>query len=245
MKITALLAFWDEPAARLYRCVKSAGLLADHIVAADGPFALFPHTKTVSNSVALGAVKAGAEDGGITFELLKGREWPGQVAKRDAMMKAAAGSDWVFWMDADDVLVECDREGVRKELAETDADALKAERYTPVNPDARWSPDSNGDECQGATTSQPRLFRYLDDMRVEYAHWVYTGALNGKRVTLWGPRDQRIHQHHIPPPCHTKQIAALLLFEHHQTWRSDTYRRRQLAYREATAKQVRETGAEA
>lgn len=239
MKLTANLVFWDEPAKDLYAWAKSIGQLADRIVAADGPFALYPHDDVHSSDVALAALRDGAADSGTELHLLEGREWEGQVAKRDAVIKASEPTDWVFWSDADERIVTCDKPAVLEALASNDSvDSYCIYRTTPANPEARWEPDSFPGEREGQTTILPRMYRYLDHMAVVKQHWCYIGFKGDKGISYWGPVETYL-------PAKQADIPIdVLHFEHLQTWRSDEYRERQLDYRSATADQVSRQGVE-
>lgn len=240
MKITAMLVFWDEPAPVLYEWAKSIGQLADRIVAADGPFALYPHDDVRSSDVALAALGDGAKDSGTELYLLEGREWDGQVAKRDAVIKACEPTDWVFWSDADERISTCDRQAVLDALAQDNGvDSYCIYRTTPANPDARWEPDSFPGEREGQTTILPRIFRYLEHMAVVQAHWCYVGFKGDHALCYWGQADGYLMAKQADIP------SEHLHFEHLQTWRSDQYRERQLSYREKTKLQVGREGVEA
>lgn len=239
MKLTANLVFWDEPASVLYEWAHSIGQLADRIVAADGPFALYPHDDVKSSTVALAALRDGAKDSGTELHLLEGREWEGQVAKRDAVIKASEPTDWVFWSDADERISTIDRPAVLDVLASTDSvDSYCVYRTTPANPEARWQPDSFPGEREGQTTILPRIYRYHEQMAVIKAHWCYIGFKNGRGISYWGPVDTYL------PAKQAEIPSESLHFEHLQTWRSDAYREKQLDYRKATADQVSGQGVE-
>ena len=234
-----MLVFWDEPPDVLYEWSKSAGQLADRIVAADGPFSLFPHDSVESPQECINALLQGAVESGAGLTRLEGREWAGQVEKRDAVIKACQDSEWVFWMDADERIRLCDLEHVHWALSNTRADAIITARYTPPNPDARWAPDSTTDEREDETFLHPRIFRSLDNMGVERCHWGYVATKNGKPVTYWAGMPNRVE---VPQAAIGEEW---LLFEHRQTWRSDQYRADQLEYRRRVALQVAQVGAEA
>lgn len=238
MKITCMLVFWDEPAKVLYEWAKSMGQLADHIVAADGPFALYPHDEVASDPIALAAIREGAKDGGAELTLLEGREWEGQVDKRNTVAQACGPTDWVFWSDADERITTCDRKAVRQALEDTAAEAVHAYRTVPPNPDARWKVDSFPAEAEGQTTILPRIFRYYDGINVIRAHWCWVGNRDGTPIYYWGMADGH----------HAARVGELpvetLHFSHLQTWRSDAYRKRQLLYRANVAVQIQDEGAE-
>lgn len=230
VRIAAALCWFDEPAARLYQCVKTAGRLADVIVAVDGPYAQYPHTRCVSPDVQHQAVADGAHDAGVEL-VCDAREepWTGQVAKRDhAIRSAAASADWVFPLDADETIAECDGTAVRAELAALDPDvaAVSVARFTPANGDRR--PNSQPGEIANGTQTYPRLLRALPGLHVEREHWHYVA--DGP-VTLWGP--------HAPyPMARSHTLQARLVFHHHQLFRDPSERDRQREYRTAVAREV-------
>lgn len=235
--LTAMLIFWDEPPGRLRAWAKSVGQLADRIVAADGPFVDYAHARAKSPAKAIRALEQGAEEAGVELEIIPGRIWEGQRSKRDFLLKRCVelGTDWLFWSDADELITECDPSAIRAELAASDADVFKVWRHTPTNSKARWRPDATADEKEGESLRLSRIFRVLDGMEIAGVHWLYTGLRPGTelriafvvgaaQIPIWWFRE-------FDQEAEVAELIAPLQFEHRQTWRSDGYRQRMLAYR--------------
>jgi hypothetical protein len=235
--LTAMLIFWDEAPGRLRAWAKSVGQLADRIVAADGPFADFDHARVSSRPEAIRALELGAKEAKTELEVIPGRTWEGQRAKRDFLLKRCVelGTDWLFWSDADELITECDPQAVKAELAASDAEVFRAWRYTPPNPKARWRPDATADEAPDHNLLLSRIFRALDEMEIVGVHWLYRGRRSGgteARVAfVVGAAQMPAWFREFDQPANRAELLAPLLFEHRQTWRSDGYRKRMLAYR--------------
>lgn len=243
-----MLVFYDEPPDRLYACVTSALRLADFVVAADGPFADFPHERARTQPAAIDALRAAGGDALSLIEgselasgLIEPRPWAGQVAKRQAVMTAAEfqRAEWVFPIDSDELLMEVDRVAVNDELAITKADTLLVPRYTPENDDARWEPRSTSWERPGEVETYPRLFRVYPEMKVGPSHAVYSGIKGEERVCLWGPHDGAPW-----PMAPADELRSTLRFHHFQTWRSDDYRAKMDTYSALRTEAWSETGRE-
>lgn len=253
MKIVAKLIFWDESPARLRRWAKSIGQLADCIVAVDGPFAAYPHRKVESDRACYAALQRAAEESDTELHIIHGREWAGQVEKRDRALGycRAVEADWIIWSDADELIVECDVPAIRAELAATSPEVhgYRAKRFTPKNENGSWKADSTtaGHE-EDITLLHPRILRCLDEMRVVERHWCWVGRNREWRrwVAFWA-EVQGGFPKNPDAMCGEAVIETLqaeLLFEHYQTWRSKSYRKRMEVYR-AVAENERDVGAEA
>lgn len=237
MRIAAMLAWYNEPAAQLYKCVSTAAQLADTIIAAEGPYAQYPHHGQRSNSVQHQAVTDAAHDARATLVQTSRHEWEGQVAKRNHMMQQATrcAVEWVFPIDADETIHECDTDTVRAELDTTTHHVINVPRYTPPNGNA--TPNSQPGETAGGTQTYPRIFRTLPGIRVENWHWHYVADTPHGPLTLWGPR-------HIHPCADTIDIEARLLFHHHQLYRTPEQRAANTEYRRAVDASVKTEGKE-
>jgi hypothetical protein len=140
MVVTGMLAWYDEDPAILYRAVRSLDTIADHLVAVDGRWNLYPGQTVSSPPEQAQAIREAAHDAGITADIHPAQEWTGQVAKRNRMLWIASNtSDWVLPLDADWELVG-NRTKVRAELEHAKADALTVPFHTPANPDAELDP---------------------------------------------------------------------------------------------------------
>lgn len=192
-----MLAWWDEPPADLYACVRSLRVLCDAVVAVDGAYEMTPGALARSPEEQADAIRKAAADAGLDHATVMPSEvWTGQVAKRDFMLhEAAPGSDWLLAVDADHRLVG-DRETVRAELAAAQAlgvDSIRHAFHTPLDDEAmlEHSPHDWHTNLAGRTIEHSLLFRALDDLRLDRDHWGYSGVRDGRRVALgnWRPSD--------------------------------------------------------
>lgn len=180
MKVIGLLSWYEEPASWLAECVASAARLCDHLVAVDGPYALFPGAlrKPSSGSeqaevIAHAAAGAGM---GCTVHTPNAPWWGNEVGKRDWMFRAgslvAEPGDWFLRIDADEVLTQ----------VPADARALLAATARDVAEVTMWE---RGD---GQDSSFPLrvLFRALPGIGIEQAHYVVTAPGEGGTRVLCG-----------------------------------------------------------
>lgn len=200
MKITAMLAWWDEPADELYACVRSMRTLCDAIVAVDGAYEMTPGATRLSPPDQAAAIKKAAHDSGLSDCTIVFPEkiWTGQVEKRNAMLeRAVEGSDWVVAVDADHRHAG-DRDAIRREIRRLHggAESIRHDFYTPppANPAdlERLSPHAWHTKLAGQTIEHSLILRVLDDMRLERDHWGYSGVRDGQRVALGNWRAQDI-----------------------------------------------------
>jgi hypothetical protein len=177
LRIIGLLSWYEEPASWLAECVASAAKLCDHLIAVDGPYALFPGatTKPASGSEQADVIAHTAAGAGIGCTIHSPRQpwWGNEVEKRNHMFQlgmtmAEPGVDWFLRIDADEVLI-ANSGDVRKKLADTDMDAAEV---------MLWE--------RGARDSQSPLrvlFRALPGLAIQQAHYVVTvPAENGVKV---------------------------------------------------------------
>lgn len=126
MKITAALAWWNEPPDALARLVESLAGFADRLVALDGRWVGVPGATDNSSEAEVESLRATATHVGIDLHLSadgpRAARWT-QVEKRDILMRRAAiGSDWIVVVDGDEHIERSDREAVEKALAGTTRD---------------------------------------------------------------------------------------------------------------------------
>jgi hypothetical protein len=180
VRVIGLLSWYEEPASWLAECVASAARLCDHLVAVDGPYALFPGAmrKPASGSeqaevIAHAAAGAGM---GCTVHTPNTPWWGNEVGKRDWMFRAgslvAEPGDWFLRIDADEVLTQVPAD-TRALLAATSRDVAEV---------TMWE---RGD---GQDSSFPLrvLFRALPGIGIEQAHYVVTAPGEGSRRVLCG-----------------------------------------------------------
>ncbi|MFF9310085.1 hypothetical protein ACF1BS_04155 [Streptomyces sp. NPDC014748] len=189
MRIIGLLSWYEEPAPWLAECVSALAGLCDHVVAVDGPYALFPgavRTPASGSEQAdtIAHVAAGAGMG-CTIHVPRQPWWGNEVAKRDfmvqlAMTMAEPGVDWLLRVDADEVFTQVPGD-TRKALAGTDLDVAEV---------TMW--ERGGDQPDGQFPLRC-LFRALPGIRVQQAHYVVTvpAAGGGTRVLVG---NETVHQ---------------------------------------------------
>jgi hypothetical protein len=177
MRVIAMLSWYDEPPLALSALVTSLAGVADHIVAVDGAYHLFPGGTARSSRDEVAAIVETCRAAGIGCTPHQPQTvWYGnEIEKRDTLVRLAAGIaepgvDWLFRIDADEQVTQAPFD-LHDRLAATDADAgvvtLWAGGGASTNPRA------------------PFLMRAHADMRCEHNHYTYTGVnRDGDRVTL-------------------------------------------------------------
>jgi hypothetical protein len=143
MRLIACLSWYDEQPAQLAELVASmARAGVDHVVAADGAYALFPGARGGSPSEQADAIAHTARGAGIGVTVhVPAGSWAGnEVAKRSwlfelAHLLAEPGEDWLWVLDADEVIDTADRLREQLERCETDvAEVLLVDEFgvTPL-----------------------------------------------------------------------------------------------------------------
>ncbi|MCQ9178721.1 hypothetical protein KMT30_06685 [Streptomyces sp. IBSBF 2953] len=181
MRVIGMLSWYEEPAPWLAECVAGLAQLCDHLIAVDGPYAMFPGAtrKPASGSEQADTIARAAAGAGIGCTIHVPREpwWGNEVAKRDSMFRLAMtmarpGVDWLLRVDADEVFTQVPVD-TKKSLAETDLDVAEV---------TLWE---RGD---GVDSQQPLrvLYRALPGIRIQQAHYVVTvpGLDGGHRVLV-------------------------------------------------------------
>lgn len=177
MRIIGLLCWYEEPASWLAECVASAAKLCDHIIAVDGPYAMFPGAmrrpssgSEQADTIARTAAGAGI---GATVHVPYAPWWGGEVEKRDWMFQAAGlittESDWLLVIDADEALSTVPPD-TRQLLERSDLDVAELRLW----------------DREGSETMDRRLLRSLRGLSVEGAHYVWTAPTATGRKVLRG-----------------------------------------------------------
>jgi hypothetical protein len=165
VKIIALLSWYEEPASWLAECVASTAKLCDHIIAVDGPYALFPGAlrKPASGTEQAEIILHTAAGAGIGCTIHAPRQpwWGNEVQKRAYMFRLAEGmttaDDWLLRIDADEVLTTVPSD-TRAKLAKTSLDVANV---------LMWERDDSQFPIRV-------LFRALPGITVQQAHYVVT-----------------------------------------------------------------------
>lgn len=167
VRIIGLLSWYEEPASWLAQCVAAAAHLCDHLIAVDGPYAMFPGatTKPASGTEQAEVITHTAAGAGIGCTIHAPRQpwWGNEVEKRAYTFKLgmtmAEPGDWFLVFDADEVLVT-NPVDVRKKLAETEHDVAEVMIWERGEQESR--------------TPHRRLFRALPGITYQDAHYVVT-----------------------------------------------------------------------
>jgi hypothetical protein len=123
VKLVAALAWYAEPIAFLDRCIRSLEGLVDHIIAVDGPWALFPYdSDAITSAEEWVAIREAADAIGVRHSVhAPAHPWDSQVHKRDMMMRwASEHGDWILVIDGDEYVAHAEPEKVRAELSAVD-----------------------------------------------------------------------------------------------------------------------------
>lgn len=238
MKLHALLCFYDAPQSWLAATVASlAKIGVDNLIAVDGRFEHFEGETVNSHFKQIETINLVCESLGMGLTMIQPQEpWygehGGEVAKRNFMFKIAETigekfEDWLFIIDDDEVIIE-GSPIVKRELEEAVYDVGMARMVVKNDP---LSSDQDK-EVQIARTiatntlvgdQQTRFFRIMDNMTVEYAHYIYTANnREGDKVELrgvvWAREELGLKHAEIQMP------QAMPVIEHRFMFR-DAYRR--------------------
>lgn len=177
MKVTALLAWYDEQPKMLAELVASVSRFCEHIVAADGAYRLYPTRHCRSKSEQAETILRVAHGAGIGCTLIVPDEpWQNnEVEKRNVLFDAGrlTNADWFFIIDGDEVVADV-AANVRGSLAATDLD-VGIVRFIQAD---QWA----------SPLIQRRFFRNVEGLRVEGAHYVFVAPGNADRESGWTPR---------------------------------------------------------
>lgn len=210
--LSCALVWYDEPPEALYRCVRSAGLLADHLVAVDGPYALFPHEDPVSASEQYDAIRDAAADAGMSVHIEPGKVWEGnQTEKRTRALQlveahAQTFVDWFFVLDADEYIESADRAGLLDALAGTKANNAAWEVITNDGPGFSF----NAFDFPGEQRAKPRLFRVLKDLKVRESHNLYQGQNSSGHFVCVNGMNMAPHYNLLPSePIDVRHLVSV------------------------------------
>jgi hypothetical protein len=112
VQIVALLSWYDERPSWLAGLTASLAGMADHIIAVDGAYGLYPQGKGGSPAEQAEAIRETARGVGMGCTIHEPRHaWPGnEVEKRDFMFRAGEQitdpDDWYFIIDGDELVTD-------------------------------------------------------------------------------------------------------------------------------------------
>ena len=170
MKITAALAWFDEPVDFLDRCVRSLSGLVDELYALDGAWEHQPNAATFSGTEQEDTIWRAARDVGLPLRVSVPHEiFESQVHKRQVLMEnAAENADWVLVIDGDEYVTYSEPDTVRRELANTEEHCAYA----------AWKNLNQGETMPGTTPASGlnrRLFRAGTTVRIVHSGYFYDG----------------------------------------------------------------------
>lgn len=155
MKITAALAWWQEPIEFLERMVVSLAGVVDELVALDGAWEGVPFDgKPLSSPEEHDAIANACIAAGIAYRIPDRRAaWKSQLEKRAKLMELAGeNADWILVIDGDETIGHCDIEPLRTSLELTDRPGALV-TITPLN--TTWPYN----QLPTRPYTMPRLFR--------------------------------------------------------------------------------------
>lgn len=190
MRIVALLSWYDESPTWLAETVASIGKVCDHLIAVDGPYAMFPGalSKPASGPEQVETILRVAAGSGIGCTIHAPHQpwWGGEVEKRDAMFRIGetftTADDWYLVVDADEVVSKAPSD-LRYRLEASSCDVAEL---------TLWERDTQSRLAELVDTSTDsrsplrRLFRALPELHIEQAHYVVTATQNGVKRVLCG-----------------------------------------------------------
>lgn len=190
LRIVGLLSWYEESPSWLAETVASLSRICDHLIASDGPYALFPGAlkKPASGPEQAETILRVAAGAGMGCTIHAPGEpwWGGEVEKRDTMFCIGAAlttpDDWYLVVDADEVLSRVPSD-LRQRLADTPHDVAELtlwERETQA-----WVSELI-DTSSDYRSPLRRLFRALPNLHVEQAHYVVTATFGGLKRVLCG-----------------------------------------------------------
>ncbi|MCC6743415.1 MAG: hypothetical protein IT175_06105 [Acidobacteria bacterium] len=192
MKIIGCLSWYDESPSWLAATVTAAAKACDHMIAVDGAYALFPEAQAASSTEQHEAIQEAALAAGLGLTMhVPADVWRGnEVEKRSFMFSlaltvATPHEDWIFVLDADDVVRQVPPD-FRERLAATElhvGGVTLAERHDPE----RWKDAARMMEVQNTWEQLGfrKLFRALPGLRVEGTHWTFLADGPDGPVYLW------------------------------------------------------------
>lgn len=196
MKVIGLLSWYEEDPAWLTECVTSAAKLCDHLIAVDGPYALYPssHLKPRSSTDQYAAIMSAAAGSGMGLTIhyrqdaWRGGRFGGEVDKRDFMFRvgmqiADPFRDWFFRIDADETLTQVPHD-TKSRLEVTCDDVAEV---------AMWE---RGDgDLPDSTYNFRCLYRAVPGISVRAAHYVVVTPPRSPVFDKWRylTGDDKIH----------------------------------------------------
>jgi hypothetical protein len=220
MKVIALLSWYEETPSWLAATAASLAGFADHLVAVDGAYKLYPNGRPSSTTEQHDALREACHATGVGLTIhTPTTVWAGnEVEKRAFMFKlglavAEPSEDWFLIIDGDTLLhPSSEKIAARRWLQETDYDVADVTMWTRTDPELVEALAAGGDQYilpRDQAMPFRSLFRALSGLTVEGLHYVYTTRKDGRRIFLWHPPDRSGAE--IEP---STDLSGMLVLEH-------------------------------
>lgn len=178
MRIHACVAWFDEDPRWLAATVASLAKIADHVVAVDGAYFLYPQGRASSGGEQAETVVSVCASLGLACTLhIPDGVWMGnEVEKRNAYVRLAAGfgtvgEDWLLVIDSDEV-VSFASPLTRRDLEETSLHVAEI---------GYWSTD----EIRNWAGRSRRFYRLLDGLKYGPTHFTVQGVDPDMNTTIF------------------------------------------------------------
>lgn len=174
--IVGLLSFYNESPAMLAACSRSLAPMIDHLIAVDGPYALYPDSSPTSPADQASTIRDVCQAHGIGVTIHQPpHPWAGnEIEKRTFMFRLAetitSEDDWYYIADADEQVTHLHADP-RTELASTHLDAAEVTYWwhRPQRPPSDLPFATPLREQQGIT----KFFRAIRGLRCDGTHYRY------------------------------------------------------------------------
>jgi hypothetical protein len=197
MKIVAILCWYDESPTWLSHVIAGAARAGcSHVVAVDGPYALYSSTERSSGVEQQDAIARACHASGLGLSMhVPDHAFIGnEIEKRNLAFRIAeqvtSEDDWLLVVDADMVVTRA--LGLRHDLEGTELDVASVQlvdRYDWHTDDGRSIlPDGSG-VAQKTSHAHRALFRARRGLEVVNAHFIYRYPHGEDWRYLWGPEN--------------------------------------------------------
>lgn len=180
----------------LAEAVHGLAKVADHVVAVDGAYALFPSAKTRSHPEQAEAIIRACETENVPVTIHRPNQLfvGNEVEKRNLSLRLAGvfaePGDWVLVWDSDFHLVMCEPKLVRHQLENTD---LLAATYTILDGTDLMADEHRRHWSQVRpadwewTVRTRCVYRWAADLAYTSSHFVMAGTYDGELRYVYGP----------------------------------------------------------
>lgn len=196
MKLVAILSWYDESPTWLSHVVAGAARAGcSHVVAVDGPYALYSATDRTSGVEQHDAIVRACHASGLGLTLhVPDHAFIGnEIEKRNLAFRVAeqvtTEDDWLLVVDADMVVTRAGR--LLDDLADTNyevATVQLVDRFDWHTDDGRSVLPPDAKAAQKTATAHRALFRARRGLEVVNAHYIYRFFDGEDYRYLWGPQ---------------------------------------------------------